>query len=40
MCFTFSKGQRGGGLKVDFTVFTYLIRAAGDEQEEKNRTVI
>ena len=28
----------GGGVKVDFPVFTYLIRAAGDEQEEKNRT--
>ena len=27
-----------GGVKVDFPVFTYLIRAAGDEQEEKNRT--
>ena len=25
----------GGGVKVDFPVFTYLIRAAGDEQEEK-----
>ena len=24
-----------GGVKVDFPVFTYLIRAAGDEQEEK-----
>ena len=31
---------RGGGVKVDFPVFTYLIRAAGDEQEEKNRTEI
>ena len=30
----------GGGVKVDFPVFTYLIRAAGDEQEEKNRTEI
>ena len=30
----------GGGVKVDFPVFTYLIRAAGDEQEEKNRTKI
>ena len=29
-----------GGVKVDFPVFTYLIRAAGDEQEEKNRTEI
>ena len=28
----------GGGVKVEFPVFTYLIRAAGDEQEEKNRT--
>ena len=26
----------GGGGGVDFPVFTYLIRAAGDEQEEKN----
>ena len=25
----------GGGVKVDFPVFTYLIRAAGEEQEEK-----
>ena len=24
----------GGGVKVDFPVFTYLTRAAGDEQEE------
>ena len=24
-----------GGVKVDFPVFIYLIRAAGDEQEEK-----
>ena len=30
----------GGGVKVDFPVFTYLIRAAGDEQEEKKRTEI
>ena len=30
----------GGGVKVDFPVFTYLIRAAGVEQEEKNRTEI
>ena len=29
-----------GGGEVDFPVFTYLIRAAGDEQEEKNRTEI
>ena len=29
-----------GGVKVDFPVFTYLIRAAGDEQEEKNWTEI
>ena len=29
-------GGGGGGVKVDFPVFTYLIRAAGDEQEEKN----
>ena len=28
-------GGGGGGVKVDFPVFTYLIRAAGDEQEEK-----
>ena len=28
-------GGGGGGVKVDFTVFTYLIRAAGDEQEGK-----
>ena len=33
-------GGGGGGVKVDFPVFTYLIRAAGDEQEEKNRTEI
>ena len=32
--------EGGGGVKVDFPVFTYLIRAAGDEQEEKNRTEI
>ena len=31
-------GGGGGGVKVDFPVFTYFIRAAGDEQEEKNRT--
>ena len=31
---------RGGGVKVDFPVFTYLIRAAGDEQEENNQTEI
>ena len=31
------KGQRGGGgVKVYFSVFTCLIRAAGEEQEEKN----
>ena len=29
------KARGGGGVKVDFPVFTYLIRAAGDEQEEK-----
>ena len=29
------EGGGGGGVKVDFPVFTYLIRAAGDEQEEK-----
>ena len=34
------EGGGGGGVKVDFPVFTYLIRAAGDEQEEKNRTEI
>ena len=28
-------GGGGGGVKVDFPVFKYLIRAAGDEQEEK-----
>ena len=28
-------GGGGGGVKVDFPVFTYLIRAAEDEQEEK-----
>ena len=33
-------GGGGGGVKVDFPVFTYLIRAAEDEQEEKNRTEI
>ena len=33
-------GGGGGGVKVDFPVFTYLIRAAGDEQEEKNWTEI
>ena len=32
--------NEGGGVKVDFPVFTYLIRAAGDKQEEKNRTEI
>ena len=31
-------GGGGGGVKVDFPVFTHLIRAAGDELEEKNRT--
>ena len=35
-----ARGGGGGGVKVDFPVFTYLIRAAGDEQEEKNRTEI
>ena len=30
-----ARGGRGGGVKVDFPVFTYLIRAAGDEQEGK-----
>ena len=30
------KARGGGGVKFDFPVFTYLIRAAGDEQEEKN----
>ena len=30
-----ARGGGGGGVKVDFPVFTYLIRAAGDEQEEK-----
>ena len=38
--YTKSLKARGGGVKVDFPVFTYLIRAAGDEQEEKNRTEI
>ena len=33
-------GGGGVGVKVDFPVFTYLIRAAGDEQEEKNWTEI
>ena len=33
---TLLRGGGGGGVKVDFPVFTYLIRAAGDEQEEKN----
>ena len=32
--------EGGGGVKVDFPVFTYLIRASGDKQEEKNRTEI
>ena len=32
--------EGGGGVKVDFPLFTYLIRAAGDEQEEKKRSEI
>ena len=31
-------GGGGWGVKIVFPVFTYLIRAAGEEQEEKNRT--
>ena len=31
---------RGGGGKSRFSSFTYLIRAAGEEQEEKNWTEI
>ena len=34
------EGGGGGGVKIDFPDFTYLIRAAGDKQEEKNRTEI
>ena len=33
--FTLKARGGGGGVKVDFPVFTYLIRAAGDEQEKK-----
>ena len=32
--------EGGGGIKIVFPVFTYLIGAAGEEQEEKNRTEI
>ena len=31
---------RGGRVKIGFPDFTYLIRAAGDEQVEKNRIKI
>ena len=34
------EGGGGGGVKDDFPVFTYLIRAAGDKQEDKNWTEI
>ena len=30
-----ARGGGGGVVKVDFRVFTYLIRPAEDEQEEK-----
>ena len=30
-----ARGGGGWGIKIVFPVFTYLIRAAGDRQEEK-----